>query len=114
MRGRPAYDCWSFHKTGDHYTAERIVDGKNEVYDIGNCHCLACAKTKVLATRGGRVDLRGSHLAGMCGSFLQATAAALEDEKNHDCMENAVPYESDGALGHGFECGICGKFLQAG
>jgi len=32
----------------------------------------------------------------------------------HDCDDNAVPYESDGALGHGFECGICGKFLQAG
>jgi transcription initiation factor IIE alpha subunit len=32
----------------------------------------------------------------------------------HDCEEHAVPYESDGALGHGFECGICGKFLQAG
>ena len=32
----------------------------------------------------------------------------------HDCMENAVPYTSDGALGHGWECGRCGKFLQAG
>lgn len=34
--------------------------------------------------------------------------------KSHDCFDNAVPYESDGALGHGWECGICGKFLQAG
>lgn len=25
-----------------------------------------------------------------------------------------VPYESDGALGHGWECGKCGGFLQAG
>lgn len=32
----------------------------------------------------------------------------------HDCDEHAVPYESDGALGHGFECGVCGAFLQAG
>ncbi len=32
----------------------------------------------------------------------------------HKCDENAVPYESDGPLGHGFECGVCGKFLQAG
>lgn len=32
----------------------------------------------------------------------------------HDCDENAVPYASDGALGHGWECGICGAFLQAG
>jgi len=36
------------------------------------------------------------------------------NEHGHDCDENAVPYESDGALGHGWECGICGKFLQAG
>lgn len=34
--------------------------------------------------------------------------------KQHNCDENAVPYVSDGPLGHGFECGICGKFLQAG
>ena len=40
------------------------------------------------------------------------TTAPAEDE--HDCDDNAVPYESDGALGHGWECGICGKFLQAG
>lgn len=32
----------------------------------------------------------------------------------HDCWDNAVPYVSDGALGHGAECGICGAFLQAG
>ena len=32
----------------------------------------------------------------------------------HNCMDNAVPYTSDGALGHGWECGKCGRFLQAG
>ncbi len=32
----------------------------------------------------------------------------------HNCDENAVPYVSDGALGHGWECGLCGRFLQAG
>jgi transcription initiation factor IIE alpha subunit len=36
------------------------------------------------------------------------------ENTTHDCYDNAVPYESDGALGHGFECGICGEFLQAG
>ena len=33
---------------------------------------------------------------------------------HHDCEKNAVPYQSNGSLGHGYECGICGKFLQAG
>lgn len=32
----------------------------------------------------------------------------------HDCDAHAVPYVSDGALGHGWECGRCGSFLQAG
>lgn len=33
----------------------------------------------------------------------------------HDCEANAVPYtNSGGPLGHGWECGVCGKFLQAG
>ena len=32
----------------------------------------------------------------------------------HDCEAEPVPYVSDGALGHGFECGMCGKFIQAG
>lgn len=31
-----------------------------------------------------------------------------------DCMDHAEPYVSDGPLGHGFECGQCGRFLQAG
>lgn len=42
---------------------------------------------------------------------VHAPGACLPD---HDCMENAVPYTSDGALGHGFECGVCGAFIQAG
>ena len=32
----------------------------------------------------------------------------------HDCMEHAVYVTTDGPIGHGWECGKCGKFLQAG
>lgn len=32
----------------------------------------------------------------------------------HNCMAHATLYQSDGALGHGWECGLCGSFLQAG
>ena len=45
-----------------------------------------------------------------CKDCLKAQNTTPE----HNCEDNAVPYESDGALGHGFECGVCGKFLQAG
>ena len=30
----------------------------------------------------------------------------------HDCMDSAVPYRT--ADSHGWECGVCGAFLQAG
>jgi len=43
-----------------------------------------------------------------------AEVFTTDDIPEHDCWENAGPYKSDGALGHGFECKICGKFLQAG
>lgn len=43
---------------------------------------------------------------------IKVTEAFMD---GHDCWENAVPYtNSGGALGHGFECGRCGRFLQAG
>lgn len=32
----------------------------------------------------------------------------------HDCFEEAVPILTNGPLGHGWACGICGTFLQAG
>ena len=36
--------------------------------------------------------------------------------KEHDCWENAQPYEfeEDGHRFHGWECGICGELLQTG
>ena len=47
-----------------------------------------------------------------------ATEAAVAESglapPEHDCWENPAPYESDGPLGHGWECGVCGAFLQAG
>ncbi len=38
----------------------------------------------------------------------------IETPEPHTCEAYPVPYVSDGALGHGFECGKCGAFLQAG
>lgn len=52
--------------------------------------------------------------AVIAGAKAAALAASGESVAEHDCDENAVPYVSDGALGHGFECGVCGAFLQAG
>jgi hypothetical protein len=45
--------------------------------------------------------------------------ARIQEERGiepppHDCWDHPVPYTSDGALGHGWECGVCGEFLQAG
>lgn len=46
--------------------------------------------------------------------YVVAPVCHLKDVPPHDCDENAVTYKSDGALGHGWECGLCGRFLQAG
>lgn len=70
------------------------------------------------------------YIANDPGSFDPATIEAVRTEATeagvakfymdlmpapeHDCFANPVPYVSDGALGHGWECGLCGSFLQAG
>lgn len=52
------------------------------------------------------------------GRFVNYRCAPTRDATDymtaHDCFDNAVEYASDGPLGHGWECGVCGKFLQAG
>lgn len=50
--------------------------------------------------------------ANNCG--LHKIEDLKKDEPDHDCWDHAGPYQSDGELGHGFECKKCGKFLQAG
>lgn len=46
---------------------------------------------------------------------VESLGAPIRDtRRTHDCADNAVPTMTDGPLGHGWECGICGKFLQAG
>lgn len=89
--------------------------------------CLECG-TKYRTTRAAeRATERGCRKCGGVDIDLDVrtapgdpaahTAASIRRDKEaagHDCEANAVPYESDGALGHGFECGVCGRFLQAG
>ena len=48
------------------------------------------------------------------GARAALVSAGELDVPPHDCNEHAVPYHSNGPLGHGFECQICGCFLQAG
>lgn len=56
-------------------------------------------------------------LRGVADAMLAATdqlCNGFEPERKHDCDENAQLIDTDGPLGHGWECAICGKFLQAG
>jgi len=78
MRGRLGPEKWSVVETtpGD-YLAERIIDGKYEAHEL-RAHCLACAKTDVLAKYSGRVDLRGHH-RGLCGGFLWAMQQGVSE-----------------------------------
>jgi hypothetical protein len=38
----------------------------------------------------------------------------LEAAPEHDCMEHAYPHATDGPLGHGWSCGVCGALIQVG
>ena len=79
MRGRLSYDKWAVGHMGNYdYIAERIVDGKHETQYV-HSHCLACAKTDILAKYGGKVDLRGWHKSP-CGVFLLAMAQTMDEE----------------------------------
>ena len=80
MRGRLGYDKWSvWHTMFRDYSASRIVDGKSQVVELSS-HCLACAKTEIMAEYGGKVDTRGWHKQGMCGSFMMAMATLPEED----------------------------------
>jgi len=48
------------------------------------------------------------------GATEEALAESGTEPPPYDCWESPVPYESDGPLGHGWECGVCGAFLQGG
>lgn len=79
-KGTLGYSKWHVSHMGfKSYIAERIVDDELEQLEFSS-HCLACAKVDVLAKRGGRVDLRGWHRQGICGSFLAAMAVTVEEE----------------------------------
>ena len=52
--------------------------------------------------------------AGAGPSDITVRRVEPSGPRPHDCEAHAVPYTSDGPLGHGWECGICGAFLQAG
>lgn len=83
---------------------------------VGFGHVFEVVETLEAGPEGGKAavertyELRAQdvreHRAGE--RTLQALAVV------HDCDAFAVPYVSDGPLGHGWECGRCGKFLQAG
>ena len=62
------------------YYAERIVDGRAEDHKEISAHCLACAKSDIMAETGELADIRGWHKQDMCGSFLKAMRMAIEGE----------------------------------
>lgn len=84
MKGKLGYDRWHVGSTGGQsYIAERILDDNHETKYV-NAHCLACAKSEVLARYGGKVDLRGWHRAGTCGFFLLAMQSGTDNEKEEE------------------------------
>ena len=81
MRGILSYDKWYVARVvGSSYIAQRTVDGTVETVELDS-HCLACAKSDILAKYGGKVDLRGWHKS-RCGAFLLAMAYSVGHEES--------------------------------
>ena len=73
---------WDVYRyMGGMYVAIRIDGQEVQSVDLpSSTHCLACAKTSILAKRGGKVDLRGWHKQGYCGACLKAMQRAVDTE----------------------------------
>lgn len=59
-----------------HYYAERVIDGRSIETKEMSAHCLACAKSDLMAQTGEKVDIRGWHKQ-KCGSFARAMALTI-------------------------------------
>ena len=83
MKGRLKKEHWYVYRDmpgSDFFTAERWIDGKSQREHIST-HCMACAKTEILAMFGGKVDTRGWHKQGLCGAFLRGMADTVDAEE---------------------------------
>ena len=58
--------------------------------------------------RGSDPLVPGTDLCGPCADEVG------DPTDGHVCYDHAVYVETGGAIGHGWECGLCGSFLQAG
>ncbi|HEC65123.1 MAG TPA: hypothetical protein ENI23_07515 [bacterium] len=55
------------------FYAERVIDGQAIETKNLSAHCLACAKSDIMAETGEKVDMRGWHKQ-KCGPFAKAMA----------------------------------------
>jgi hypothetical protein len=77
------WDVWH-GLLGKEYFAERRIEGRLEMREV-TAHCLACAKVEILTRYGGKVDLRGWHMAkGSCGAHLLVIQRAIEQGEDEE------------------------------
>jgi hypothetical protein len=78
---------WRVYSTGidNDFYAERVANGHSEDYEkYLTAHCLACAKSEIMAETGELVDIRGWHKQGTCGSFLKVMQISIKEEIDND------------------------------
>lgn len=82
MKAKKRNTRWFVYRYGGNsYEGTRSKDCKPERVTV-NSHCYACAKADILAKYGGKVDLRGWHMQGLCGAYLKAMQRAVDSEQN--------------------------------
>lgn len=61
-----------------------------------------------------RVPPTGDDPPVKAGEIAKTNAERQIEPPPHDCWEHPIPVTTEGPLGHGWECAVCGAFLQAG
>lgn len=68
---------WKARKIGDN---EYVVEDGIHSQAFRNEHCKCCALMTAILRYGGRADLRGLHIYGICYQTLAVTSRASEDK----------------------------------
>jgi hypothetical protein len=81
---RKIWKVYKFASIGGNVSCEAsLFEGKKVIEQKEvDAHCLACAKTEVMAETGIPADIRGWHMQGMCGSFLYSMRLAIDEGRN--------------------------------
>jgi hypothetical protein len=103
--------------TLDPKAAEQIEQAAARFVDPYHFRPAIQTEREQVAELGNAVALIQALMAQADGRPVAAekfAAQVSQESRAHNCDDHARPCKTNGPLGHGWECGECGAFLQAG